>query len=79
MIESHSPVTKKKKLVFDFKKERGIKKNLNEDSLQEEGLLLGPESGLLSNTRRWILQGDTHPDKAKDFIGKGRLGQRATE
>ena len=67
----------KKKLVFDFKEERGIKKISR--FIAEEGLLLGPECGLLSNTRRWILQGDTHANKAKDFIGKRCLGQRATE
>ena len=27
--------------------------------LQEGGLLPGPETGLLSNTRKWIVQGDT--------------------
>ena len=30
--------------------------------------------GLLSNTGKWTVQGDTWADKAKDFIGKGRLG-----
>ena len=39
--------------------------------LQEEGPLLGPETGLLSNTQKWIVQGDTCADKARDFIGKG--------
>ena len=39
--------------------------------LQEGGLLPGPESGLLSNTRQWIVQGDTYADKARDFMGKG--------
>ena len=33
--------------------------------------LPGPQTGLLSNTRKWIVQGDTCPDKARDFIGKG--------
>ena len=29
---------------------------------------LGPESGLLSNTQKWIVRGDIHSDKAWDFI-----------
>ena len=43
--------------------------------LQEGGPLPGPESGLLSNTRKWIVRGDTRADKARDFIGKGRPGR----
>ena len=39
--------------------------------LQEGESLLGPESGLLSNTQKWIVQGDTCADEARDFIGKG--------
>ena len=42
--------------------------------LQEGGPLPGPETGLLSNTQRWIVWGDTCADKARDFIGKGHLG-----
>ena len=42
--------------------------------LQEGGPLPGPETGLLSNTRKWIVRGDTCADKARDFIGKGRPG-----
>ena len=38
------------------------------------GPLPGPESGLLSNTGKWIVQGDTHADKAKDFVGKDAPG-----
>ena len=34
------------------------------------GPLPGPESGLLSNTQKWIVWRDTHVDKARDFIGK---------
>ena len=33
------------------------------------------KSGLLSNTRKWIVWGDTCANKARDFIGKGRLGR----
>ena len=33
-----------------------------------------PETGLLSNTQKWIVQVDTCADKAGDFIGKGHLG-----
>ena len=31
-------------------------------------------SGLLINTQKWIVQGDTHTDKARGFIGKGLPG-----
>ena len=33
--------------------------------------LLGPKSGLLSNTQKCIVQGDTQANEARDFIGKG--------
>ena len=42
--------------------------------LQEGGPLPGPKRGLLCNTCKWIVWGDTHADKARDFIGKGLLG-----
>ena len=41
--------------------------------LQGGGPLPGPETGLLSNTQKWTVRGDTCADKARDFIGKGRL------
>ena len=41
--------------------------------LQEVGPPPGTESRLLSNTRKWIVRGDTHAEKA-DFIGKRCLG-----
>ena len=44
------------------------------DMLQEGVPLPGPETGLLSNTRKRIVQGDTCADKARDFIGKGHPG-----
>ena len=37
--------------------------------------LLGPKSVLLSNTWKWSVRGDTHADKARDFIGKGCPGR----
>ena len=43
--------------------------------LQEGGSLPGPETGLLFNTRKLIVQGDTRADKARDFIGKGHPGR----
>ena len=43
--------------------------------ITREGPLQGPESGLLSNTLKWIVQGDTCTDKAKGFIGKGCQGR----
>ena len=42
--------------------------------LQEEGPLPGPKIGLLSNTQKWIVRGDTCADKARAFIGKGCPG-----
>ena len=42
--------------------------------LQEGRPVSGPESGLLTNTRKWIVQGDTRADKARDFNGKGHPG-----
>ena len=44
------------------------------DMLQEGGPLTGPETGLLPNTRKRIVRGDTYADKARDFIGKGHPG-----
>ena len=43
--------------------------------LQEGGPLPGPKAGLLSNTGKLIVQGDTCPDKARDFIGKQHPGR----
>ena len=31
------------------------------------------ESGLLSNSQKWFVRGDTHADKIREFIGKGHL------
>ena len=42
--------------------------------MQGGGPLPGPKSGLLSDTGKSIVQGDTRADKARDFIGKGRPG-----
>ena len=42
--------------------------------LQEGGPLPRHESGLLSNTQKWIVWGDTRAVKARDFTGKGHLG-----
>ena len=42
--------------------------------LQERGPLPGPKTGLLSNTRKWIVWGDKCADKARDFIGTGHPG-----
>ena len=49
--------------------------NLGFMCLQEWRPFPGPKNGLLSNTWKWMVQGDTHADKAKDFIGKGWLGR----
>ena len=42
--------------------------------LQEGGPFPGPGSGLLSNTWKWIVRGDTCAEKARDFSWKGHLG-----
>ena len=42
--------------------------------LQEDGPFQGPEAGLLSNTQKSIVRGDTCADKARDFNGKGHPG-----
>ena len=34
-----------------------------------------PECGFLSNTWKWIIQGEARVDKARDFIGKRHLGR----
>ena len=47
----------------------------NSELLQEGGPLPGPETGLLSNTQKWIVRGDTCANKARDFIGKGHPGR----
>lgn len=41
--------------------------------LQEGGPLPEPKSGLLSDTWKGIVQGDTCTDEERDFIGKGCL------
>ena len=44
------------------------------EMLQEGGPLPGPENGLLSNTQKRIVRGDTCADKARDFIGERHPG-----
>ena len=41
----------------------------------EGGIPSKAKSGLLSNTQKWIVRGDTRADKARDFFGKGRPGR----
>ena len=45
--------------------------------LQEGGPLPGPQNGLLSNTQKWIVRGDTCADKARDFCWERVLVGRA--
>ena len=40
---------------------------VNKFLLPERGLFSGPESGLLTNTWKWIVWGDKHTDKAKVY------------
>ena len=42
--------------------------------LQEGGLLPGTESGLLSNTWKWLVRGNTHADKARGLYWGGCPG-----
>ena len=42
--------------------------------LQEGRPFPGPETGLLSNTWKWIVRGDTCTVKARDYIGKEHPG-----
>ena len=43
--------------------------------LLQEGIhFSASKTGLLSNTWKWIVRGDTCADKARDFIGKGHPG-----
>ena len=44
------------------------------DMLQEEEALPGTKSRLLCSTWKWIIQGDTCSEKARDFTGKGCSG-----
>ena len=44
------------------------------DAEAERGTPSELESGLMSNTQKWIVWGDTCADKAIYFIGKGHLG-----
>lgn len=46
---------------------------------QEGDPFQGSESGLLSDSRKRIVPGDTHAEKARDLmgVGWGRLGNRA--
>ena len=43
--------------------------------LLEGGFLPGPKNGFLSNAWKWIVQGDTGTDEAKDVIVKGCPGR----
>ena len=49
-------------------------RRINVIVLLEGGPLPGPEGGLLCNTQKWIVWGDTCAGKARDFIGKGHPG-----
>ena len=55
--------------LWDFSGE-----NTRAGVLLEGRPLPGPETGLLSNARKWIVQGDTCADKARDFMGTGHPG-----
>ena len=44
--------------------------------LQKGESLPGPKGGLLSNTWKWLVWGDTRAHKASDFIGKGARGEQ---
>ena len=48
--------------------------NGEREVLQEGGLFPGPKYGLLSNTQKWIVWGDTCTSQARDFTEKGCSG-----
>ena len=47
--------------------------------LQERGPLPVRKTGLLSNTQKWTVWGDTSADKARDFTGKRHLVENSRE
>ena len=49
--------------------------NLSSPAVAGRGTPSGPENGLLSNTQKLIVRGDTRADKARNFIGKGHPGR----
>ena len=67
-------VTYMQQLAVGHRERENLSLLLTAVALQEGGPLPGLETGLLSNTWKWIVQGDTRADKARDFIGKGRPG-----
>ena len=50
-------------------------RKLRQRYYRKEDPLPGPESGLMSNTQKWIVWGDTPAETARDFTGKGCLGE----
>ena len=53
-----------------------VSKNLSEGSTVAcRGTPSRAQTGLLSNTQKWIVLGDTCADKARDFIGKGHRAE----
>ena len=67
-------VTYMQQLAVGHCERENLSRLLTAVMLQEGGPLPGPETGLLSNTRKWIVRGDICADKARDFIGKGHPG-----
>ena len=63
-------------LIFSFISPPNTKQVSQQVLLLQDGEPLpGPGRELLSNTQKWIVQGDTHADKARDFVGKRHLGR----
>ena len=67
-------VTYMQQLAVGHCERENLSRLLTAVMLQEGGPLPGPETGLLSNTRKWIVRGDICADKARNFIGKGHPG-----
>ena len=52
-----------------------LKQNRRKLILLQAHFVPGPQSRVLSNTWEWVVQGDTHVDKASNFTGEGRQGR----
>lgn len=59
---------------WDVLEMKAVSPHPQHSTVAGRGTAAGPESGLLSNTGKCIVQGDTPADKAKDFVGEDAPG-----
>ena len=52
-------------------------KKVSKGLLYKREPLSGPDSGLVSNTQKWIVQGDAHTNKGRDFMRNGTQVERS--